>query len=123
MAMGIKRFACRPNIARAGRRFDRATLAERAGVPLPIATNALSGVGELTAASYVKRLADALHVHEQWLTRGDIPIMPLWKMLVREQHRVDNVPGLEGRLGYVIVGPGRGIRTMTEGGRSTASAN
>ena len=53
---------------------------EGAGLPLPVVTNALSGVGDLPDLSDVKRLADTLHVHAQWLTRGDIPMVPLWEM-------------------------------------------
>lgn len=104
--MSSRGLAQRLNAACAGWGFDSVTLAERAGVPLPVVANALSGVGELPDPSDLKRLAAALHVYEQWLTRGDVPMVPLWEMSVEDQHRIQNGPGTEGLPGYVIVPPG-----------------
>ncbi len=71
---------------------------------------ARSGGGDVPDLSDVKRLADTLHVHEQYLRRGDMPKVPLWEMSVEEQHRAQTGLGTEGLPDYVIVEPGPSYR-------------
>ncbi|MDQ3657683.1 MAG: hypothetical protein M3457_21740 [Chloroflexota bacterium] len=104
--MSKRGFTKRLNIAFAAWGFDSARLAERAGWPLPIVANALSGVGNVPDLSDTKRLADVLHVYEQWLRCGDIAMVPMWEMTVEDQHRAQTGPGTEGLPGYVFVEPG-----------------
>lgn len=104
--MSHRGFSKRLNVACAAWGLDRLALAERAGLALPVVERALSRDGETPRLSDVKRLADALHVQEQWLSRGDIPMVPLWEMAVEEQFRVHTGPGSEGLPGYVVIAPG-----------------
>lgn len=104
--MSQRGFMKRLNVACAAWGLDSATLAERAGLPALVVANALSGVGAVPDLSDTKRLADALHVYEQWLRCGDIAMIPLWEMTVEEQHRAQNGPGTEGLPGYVVIDPG-----------------
>lgn len=80
-------------------------LATRSGVDVDPIRRIESG--DLTPdATTAQRLADALHVYEQWLQDGDIPMAPVWEMTVRTQHEVHNGPGSEGLPGYVVIDPG-----------------
>lgn len=104
--MNHRGFSKRLNVACAAWELDSVTLAERSGLALPLVANMLSGVGDIPSPSDVKRLADALHVHGQWLTHGNIPMIPLWEMTVRDQHKAQNGPGTAGLPGYVVIDPG-----------------
>lgn len=104
--MNRRGFSKRLNVACAAWGLDSVTLAERSRLSVPTVERALSVDGETPSPSDVQRLADALHVHEQWLTYGNIPMVPIWEMTVEDQHRAQNGPGTEGLPGYVVIDPG-----------------
>lgn len=104
--MNHRGFSKRLNVACAAWGLGSVTLAKRSGLALPVVVDALSSDGETPNPSDVKRLADALHVHGQWLTHGNIPMVPLWEMTFRDQHKGQGGPGTEGLPGYVVIAPG-----------------
>lgn len=102
-------FGSRLRFARKKWDLTQTELAKKAGVNIATVQRAEWGTFD-PRLSTVQKLANALHIHEQWLVRGDIPMVPLWGMSVEDQHQGQNGPGSEGLPGYVIVGPGPWFR-------------